>query len=472
MSKALVHAFSDPKNHRPVRVPSFPSVNKTAVVGFEHTQTAGIGAGTGTRFVLTRSPTAPLWRDYNVGASAYMSHNLAAAGSDWSSLALLDISESWTSFITSTVTAVGEVTATQYIIGTDGNFDYAYLPQSCTPLCAITFGAGTHLTASAFLDIVYYRKGSEFTDRVKLTRTGNTAQVPTDTSVPAAASWWRPGLLRLIDETNGVNQTFSLVNMGIGFRNETATTKAGMFPVTVAPEFGVSHEPYGSTRLTAVSVCLTNVTREFDKEGWVTGYRMPWASLNSFLASEARMPTVDSLSRYAGPMAKGVYTFLPPDSASADFRRYHSDTLESGTVSKPLFNLLDSEYNHLMFLNDLDATDATTIGITLNWSVEFLTTSVLFPTTITSYGMEDLYAASRACARMLYFHENPSHVGFMLAAANKALSMAMPAVKNIGAAALKAAKDAAAQEVRKLVNGKGKNRRRRPPPKAGQKIKG
>lgn len=451
MSKALVHAFSDPKNHKPVRIPSFPGVNRTAVVGLEQTTTHSLGSGSKKRFILTRSPTAPLWVDTDISPTAHSTHVLKPSGSDWDSLLLLDIRDSWTGFISDTTTDITSSTAFSYIIGTDGQNDYAYLPQGCVPFCHIALTSGTHATASCFLDIIYYRKGSEFTDRVKLNRGGNVCTFPDSEKVPANVSWWRPGLLRLIDETNGVEQTFGVTVFNVGFCNTASSTRTAPLPLFVAPEFKTSRTPYGATRLTAVSVCLTNVTREFDKEGWATGYRIPTSALNPFLAMESVLPTVDSLCRYSGPLSKGVYTFVPPDDRSREFRRYHTDIVEEGTIAKPLFHLEDSEFSHIFFLADLDASDVTTIGVTLNWTIEFLTTSVLFPSAITPYTMDQMYEASRACAQMKYFHENPSHVSFMLAAANKALALAAPIVKNVGKAALNAAKQAAVKEVRKLV---------------------
>jgi len=93
-------------------------------------------------------------------------------------------------------------------------------------------------------------------------------------------------------------------------------------PTSVNPEFYNSVAPFRSTRLNASALLLTNVTKVLNKEGTVESSRVIFNPDSGRTFMNADVPTVSTSNpetRYFGALEKGAYTFTAPDQESLVF---------------------------------------------------------------------------------------------------------------------------------------------------------
>jgi hypothetical protein len=247
--------------------------------------------------------------------------------------------------------------------------------------------------------------------------------------------------------------TTILSNNANGLISPVDVCRSVLYPISKPVEAAATIVPWKSVRSTAVGALFSNVTAVLNKEGTIKAARVS-AETTCVLASSSFGVAIDKVypkDRYFGPMENGLYTFTLPDSGSELYR----DTLQNSTsqilpvwvaINRPpaVFDLDKLAYANLIVFTDVGASD-TTLAITVDRHIEFRSSSVLFPLGYSACPLETYHAAQMALVQLGVFFENPAHLGLIGAAVATAIRAVapyvMPAVKQVGKAALMAAGD-------------------------------
>lgn len=426
----LVQTIAVPHDHRPQRVPSFPNLERTAVVNFTTTQTIGFTAGTTTPALMVRHPAYPLWVPRPVGSAS----------------TALSVGYSGT-LVSANFSAVGDVAVLPqtwadgcFTVGSATDLDVSSYPLGMTANGAqwvsglsVSGGApqiGFSGTGSYNLTVFY-----ETWDGQEIQQYSTTFLWAAPNGAVAVSNavgrWFRP--LRIFATAVTTAGVISSIHCGItsGGTLYVPTNAAATFllPLASPAEYRASSVQYASTRSTAVGALFSNVTAVMQKEGTVAAIRVPRAngaiwSNSAFANLQASVPAIE---RYFGPLEKGLYAFTLPDSSTEVFRDCLSDLSYNGGLL-PTFALDGFEYATLIQFSDLDATAGTNLAVTLDNHLEFRCSSMLFPLGFSSISLENYHLAQMALVKMGVFFENPIHLAAISRMAMSALRSVAPIV--------------------------------------------
>lgn len=218
----------------------------------------------------------------------------------------------------------------------------------------------------------------------------------------------------------------------------TAGTKA-LFPAYDPPQIETSKAPYHSTRVSSLAVLVTNVSRVQQKQGTIIGARFSATTPAFWGCVPEDVNNVHPASRYFGACENGSYIVVPPTQDSEIFSDsvMHSETLVSLTdntgytgksdyVWRPivLFDT-DDPFLALFISEDLTSGYETVMAYTVDIHLEFRTSSPLFQVGISAVPLEEYHRSQLIVAQAGYFYENATHW--------------LDLAKKIGSLALKAA---------------------------------
>ncbi len=396
-AEVFARAISLPRDAKPMRLPTYPNLERTAVLGFERAFTMDVGRSgysDFSRVSLLRCPSATLWVDTYVSTYLIASEVVGAA---------LDDDHNDVPFYACAISAGAMPFAT------DGAYTYALCPSNTTnttyPLYVEIVGGNADVTFSFTADGVTWNNVTQAL--VNLTATsllvpgGHWFRI---TTIDTAA----PGLHRLIFGNDTVSPTNSWVYL---------------LPAGAPLEADSSSIPYSDSRCTANAVLFSNVSKVLNKEGTVQCARLvsrgsvqPWGYVPAILSA------VHPAERYFGALELGCYSFT---FASSESEKFH-DTLIlmtqiltwdgvlgtitfGGALNRPMVDLSVSTTFNAIVLKDPDLTTTSTMAVTNNYHLEFRTTSTLFNLGFNSMPLEAYHAAMVALLRMGCFFENPTH---------------------------------------------------------------
>ncbi len=461
-SGAIAQTIAVPHEHPPLRMPSFPNLERTAVVPLVNTGTVAVTASSTLELTLLRSATFPLWG--RITEPAVVSNYWSSSGSEMFGplINLQDVVEivanPWTS------NGAGST-------GVGGTYIGRY------PLCVLDDGrafvrsAGTygtmlqiHTSATAVdvgntlaITVTFETYDGQETRVVNETFTHgaatHTLYIPAAGMLNCAPDikdlFWRPVRIVLSGLSSGAGATqpgvVTAVLVGLcsggtfGNPNLGASPVDWFGPLFEPPEYSANPSVYASMRSTAVALLLSNVTAVLNKEGTVQAARLPRSRTNKYYTTGSHgtfIATASPQERYWGPLEKGLYTFTMPDSSSETFRDYSNDLL-TGTRCA-IFRPDAFDYVTLISMADLGGTD-TTMAYTLDRHAEFRTSSPLFPTGFSVITLESYHLAQMALAKQGAFYENPVHLSAITSLLRGAVTRLAPVVMPHVANAAKAA---------------------------------
>jgi len=475
---SLAQVVAIPADHSPVRMPTFPALERTSQLQFKDTGTVAVTAAGTTCGFLCRDPAMPLWMTqslFGTTATAWSWFYQAYSGATTTqanivaSIACADPDEVY--MITS---AVGPAVAP--LIRFNG-VNYFYYPSGL--LGNTTAPAGTpnfsvQITtdiASApgrvEIDIELISIGQtveEVTLRNGMTGTNLTStatsvgfSINTGALVSAGIRLDRFVGFRLTEVRFTATAAGSVVSsICVGFSSDYSSTPSStavplsgpaagnaasvLWPVFGPTDYNVSMLPWRGTRATAIGVLFSNVSTVMSKEGVVNAGRVSTEAINIFdnTMYSANISTVHPKDRYFGAMENGLYTFTLPDSGSEVYR----DCATNVAIVAPLpavyvspknirafcFDLSHIGYANLFQFTDIDSANATTLAVQLDRHIEFRNTSAIFPVGFSSVQLETYHAAQMALVRLGVFFENPSHWSTIASLVKKAVGAVAPIV--------------------------------------------
>lgn len=436
----LARQIALPHEHAPLRYPSFPALERTALMGFSQVGTWAISTGTSdqNKFMLARQAAFPFWTSPSVSGTTYIVGYNAYSQVNYAELVSApEVSPSLGYYYTGGTVAStfapgiagGTPTTCGYpILGVDSSvtMPYVYVPENSN--CYLVVGQQTAVVnaCAARVSMACWTAPGEENYTTYATCSilaGNQSAMNFIGGLAGGkGTWVRPIGIEIagtIAEIRGAwNITFVVVS-GTAVHAPSVSTQ-GTVTVTPAanfilqPAFGPSEYansiiPWQSTRTTAAAVCLTNVTQVLNKGGTVLAARVNPANINPFsnLASPSYVSTLHPAEKSFLALETGMYTYAPPSTDLAEFWDYTGSTL---TTPPPVYRLDNSSMVTLGFLQNAVV---ETMAFNMDWHIEFRTSSALFPIGISTMTLESLHYAQLALHEAGFFFENPSHKGIL-----------------------------------------------------------
>lgn len=441
----LARQIALPGEHAPLRFPSFPALERTAVMGFNQPATLPLPANVSTKMVVTRQSTYPVWADFTTNYCYAVDYNCYPVTANTiyqdHELPFKDTISSWavdTRLATVNQPGLGGLTkqSTWPIFGKDvAGVEYVYVPAGSNVQIVVN-GNSKCSPAQAFT-LSYELWSSPGENGVTGTIPGTVLNDFTGAMVSTpfvVNGWMRPTMLSLGASTTGAGNPVSWCATIIVSTYDTVTytasgSTAGLvnfsglspdrcfFPLVQPVEFSNSALPWYASRTTAAAMLGTNVTQVLNKSGTVLAGRVSPAIQSMFSVSSTYVNGLHPAEKAFLPLETGVYTYCPPSTDLVFFGDYTLNT-SGGAPSAPLFRLDNDSLYNVIFLTPGGADES--LAITSTWHLEFRTSSALFQIGLSAMTLESLHQAQLVLAESGYFFENPKHDGLL----NKVISSA------------------------------------------------
>lgn len=461
----LARAIALPAEHEPQRFPSFPALERTAIMGFNQPSSLTVPASSTVKILLARQAGFPVWADQVVvgGAYSYYYNSEAFAGAATTAVVGLEsapcnyqLGNPAAGTSAFGVSSGGNPPVNYPIFGIDletGPMPYFYVPPGYNTYCVVANGYNgncgpitQNLTFTVNCDVWTApgeNKLAAFPGTALAANVGGSsaAQLLSGTG----GFWVRP---RDIQMTVAAAVSFTRVTVGFLVVNGTAvytpsTTTFGSFavttaslrallPLTVSSEFANSKLPWYSARTTAASLLMTNVTQVLNKAGTVLCGRTSPNVISPFEVQSTYIAGLHPAEKAWLPLETGMYTFCPPSSDLANFWDYTLPTsvINTTTAGAPVYRLDNDSMVNVAFAT-AGAVDET-FAVTSTWHLEFRTSSALFPIALSGMTLETLHQAQLALAAAGFFFDNPDHKAILnavLSGVNKVAPAAMAAIR-------------------------------------------
>lgn len=458
----LARVIALPSEFAPVRFPSFPALERTAVMGFNQPATLSIPANTSVKVGLARQAAWPVWADQELsGTCASISFQLQnnPASGTIDKMPLNPAPVRWT---------VGNAALNAYgpsvqssnasnisypILGVDdatGMIPWIYIPPGGRGYFTVWNVSGA-TTAAATNCRVWYdiwnSPGQVESQYVDFTSVAGNVGVGGVAAQALTGLWWRP---THVDSVVGAAQNFNwnavnamVVNGGTaayspsaanaGSWTVTPASNVAFYPLVQPSEFANSTLPWYSTRVTASAVLATNVTQVLNKAGTVLGGRIAPEVANMWAVTSSYINGLHPAEKAWLPLETGAYSYVPPSTDMVQFWDYTMNTSNVNIQSNncPVYRLDNRALVNVMYLTASSAIE--TMAITASWHLEFRTSSALFQIALSGLPIETLHQAQLALATAGFFFDNPDHKAILQRVVNAAHSMAPVGLKVVKA---------------------------------------
>lgn len=468
-SNQLYTTMVYPAKRQPVRLPTFPSVSRTAVLDLSAPLRVSVGSNN-TRMFLCPQANYPAFLDYTFASqyayAACVGYGVKnGSGFGPGDLATPDISSTLaygTGFATTwdatqkKVTTVGLPTITGSstfadpafvapIIGTDetiGGPPFVYSP--CDGLTGtqivVQFNGGMSAT-SVSLELDYWISPGEFR-RISTNPVvgGSNWQVffaGLDLNLPSGPCWVRPVSVNCGGQpANGcppvvhlfvtsAMSSFSIAPTTTATYTATVTAASPSYafmPLPTPVDFFTTSAPFQNTRVTATALALENVTKVLNKEGTIMCGRLQPSNTDPFKFTAGSLALLHPEEKCQLPMERGLYTYCAPANSFDRFKDYayplnfnKSSTVTLSNV--PTFDLsFDGLYNCMVFQ---DPDGGTLLSAVVDYHLEFRSTSVLWPLSIATSSVESLHSAVQRMARGPFFSPHRDSARLLLSPASQ-----------------------------------------------------
>lgn len=460
--EAMAQAIALPHDYRPRRYPSFPAIERTAVAGFNiPRQVAFPTDKTELKVGLFRDAAWPCFISQDIeswlqivsygawdaeGASQIVSTNDVSFQVAPTPTYATVVNNPNATTTKVKITGAVEPPWKYPIIGGHQDKTYTYWPAS-TKLYAVlrTTSHATSGSMNVHLDVEVWREanrvtGVEFSGVQLLTTNLGTLFGPLTAT---KNSWVRPAAIQVRNFAGAITigefDVDLIVTSGIVTYTPSATDAGtvavsnvltyGFLPLAPVPEFDVTERPWASTRTTAASVLITNVTKVMDKEGTALAGRLQNTYESAWNFDASSLAVLHPAEKAMLALETGFYTYSPP---SADMAQYydHTCTLEDGSIL-PRFRLDNPALVNCVILTDSDPTTHSSFAINVDWHIEFRNNSTLFQIGMSGMTLEAYHQALLVLAQYGYFFANETHRSILGKIIHTVRKMGMPIVKAI-----------------------------------------
>jgi len=454
----LAKAIALPHEHAPQRFPSFPALERTAVMGFSVPTNWVTGSGTtSNKFMLARQAVYPLWGDimttsswaYSITYAPAFAGNVTAEttfgpnvqfptiGNVTASLEQVGISGTNSSLVTTPVMGFDQGTGPSPWI-------YAPINSSITIYLGTVTQNSNANGSSAYLSLQIWTAPGEYTTRsvgiTKQTVTTNYGEGYATTNPPALVTssaatggiWIRPALYEVTDATRmitvkgativvssfiaGPAFTWSNAQQGTMTVSGSANNPVHL-PLVIAPEINTSPLPWQACRTTAASVLLTNTTQVLNKAGTFLGGRISPAVTNPFLVPRSYIANLHPAEKQQLCAEEGFYTYSPPSTDLANFWDHtpvigptYPGSIDVTTAMPPFYRLDNDALVNIVYFDD---SVAANFSVTVDWHIEFRTSSALWQIAVSTMPLETLHSAQLLLHGVGYFFSNKWHLTLM-----------------------------------------------------------
>lgn len=437
--KQMAQSIALPGKFAPVRYPSFPALERTAVMSFNATTSLTANSGT-TKVLLTRQAAYPFWAEQTaVGCLGYGVVWLGQQKAPVAGAAVVEPIPGPYRHISQGVayTATQETFGVSYSGGTPLSYPGNY------PIIGIDQQVGgtefIYVPANSTLFIVLARMVSgvwsgNFTLEL-WDSPGQHAQLYSSTFTsagsfsvsPVGMSWPTNYWIRInsVSATlDGTNHEQFRMGLFVGSGTVTytgSTTTMGTFALSASAsgnfllpragptEFANSKLPWYSARTTAAAVLLTNTTKVMNKEGNVLWGRISPSVQNVWSVDSTYINTLHPAEKAFLPLECGTYSYCPPSTDMASFWDYSTNS--AFALAVPVFRLDNDSMTNVGFLSDPDG--ATNLAMSVDWHIEFRTSSTLFQIGLSTAPIEALHSAQLALVQSGFFFDNFDHVAII-----------------------------------------------------------
>lgn len=439
--ESLAKQIALPAENKPNRFPSFPALERTALMGFTQPATLEIPVGMDTKVLIARQATYPVWGQIKSNADVYLAQwqcvqtqsTQASGGRDTTILDQV------------TATAVGSRTASVGLAGVVGGAatfvwpimgedltgspnPYLYIPENWNLYFVANFSVVTPNTGSIAITYEEWtapgqNKSSDIRvafasgvtgcmSTASTTASGGRWVRPINCDYSSASVWAAPNIPSVSVTLVAVAGTgvYSTSGANAGTITVTGADTRGLLPLVYPTEFVNSQLPWMSTRLTAVGALFTNVTQVLNKGGTVMAGRINPATYNPFSVSKAVINTLHPAEKAFLALETGLYTYCPPSTDMAEFWDYVLNT-SNGAAGVPVYRLDNAALTNIAFFTPGSVAEA--MAVNASWHMEFRTTSALFQVGMSGLTLESLHQAQLSLSKVGFFFENPNYVGIL-----------------------------------------------------------
>lgn len=429
-------AMALPHEYTATRFPSFPALERTAVMGFNVPKSIAASFPI-TKCMLMRQATYPLWFMQNT-SSAYTvnysrGYDLASIGSNITNFT--EAPASWS--IGSQLGTVGSSGRPSVSGGgaVSGNLGYPLfgydagtgpLPWIYAPAgwrIIMTISGATAINGSPHeLDYEVWSSPGECGKTLQGIVTGSAGSMQMYGAIDSCPDnyWIRPKSLSYngsaaeymgwysvtITNATSTNYIYTTTPYAAQLGLGVAGTTPAFLPIAPPPEFGNSTLPYMSTRLTACAALFTNVTKVMNKEGSILAGRLNPAVTNAWTAADTDIVNLHPAEKQLLGMETGFYTYCPPSTDLAAFWDYTLDT-SNGAGNCPVVRLDNGALVNYFSLADPDS--GSSFAVNLDWHIEFRSTSTLWELGMSSMTLESFHQAQLALVAAGFFFNNEDH---------------------------------------------------------------
>ncbi len=447
--RALVGLASQialPHEVTPQRFPSFPALERTAVMGFTALSTLPLPASTPIKVMLSRQAAFPAWAEQvttsawltsyatdtgNVGGLA--ADKMASSGpvSGWAANKAVNSPPG-----TSQLIIVGTNAVSYAPLGADDRLNasipFTYVPAG-SRMNFIVCGALT-ATQDVEFTVAYERwvapgEATYYSAHSGTILLGNFGGKDVVTAAFPVSMWIRPTHISLNSAAALSSTTYSIQvavasgsgagviaytasALSAGIITLTPTAVQTLLPLVVPAEFSNSVLPWSTTRTTACAFLGTNVSQVLNKAGTVLAGRISPSVTDPFNVTSAYISTLHPAEKAFLPLETGVYTYCPPSTDLSTFLDYTSAQGTGAgpyqaTTSLPMYHLGNDSLVNIMFITA--GSVAESLACTVDWHIEFRTSSALFQIGLSTIPIEVLHTAQISLASVGYFFENVRH---------------------------------------------------------------
>lgn len=468
MAQQIAKAIACPGKVAPMRFPSFPALERTAVMGFNASIPYSIGAGD-TQVFLSRSATFPIWGEqamtgntstYGVGYEFTSTEGVATT--ELQNPTVIDTSGVWwgsnqSGVALPTRTAPGSGIK-RAILGIDGattDLPFIYAPKDSYLMMSMgKLGVNWEATIT-FESWVAPGDVQNYGTVFKLTSGGVDAS-GSATHKLTTNVWLRlKGLSLELAGTAGVGVT-PVVAVGVSVSSVSAPVFSNsgsygswsfpavgssrfLLPLTFSPEYSNSIIPWQSTRLNSVAALFTNTTKVLNKEGTVLWGRVSPARYNPWRTAKTDIDQLHPAEKCFMNLEQGAYVYNPPSTDLADFHNYtyrsYYGTGNGDNDNQPVYRLDSTAYVVQGFFNDPDGD--SNFAINCDYHLEFRNSSTLFQIGVASSPLECLHTAQLGLLKAGFFFNNMDHIAVIskiisaLGSLHPLLSVAAPIASGI-----------------------------------------
>lgn len=443
---ALEQAISLPHEYAPMRYPSFPALERTAVMSFNIPKALAFPTGaTSMKGALFRQAAFPFWCEQTISNFGQM---VTHGALDFNGAVSLIASTSVTFPLgEAALCTIGARPASTAAVGMSGNMPqaweypllgmhnsqiYTYVPAGST--FSFVYSTDSKSTSVDMACSVAYEiwtsKSNQIPIETSVTHILGTNLGAMSTPVVAAYNFWmRPvsltfrasaaatiGEMQVEVVVSSGTPTYTASTVTRGLVGLTSTPATLFVPFAGPPEFDVTERPWRDTRTTASALLLTNVTKVLNKEGTVLAGRLQNVSDGAWTFTSDTLAQLHPAEKAMLALETGFYTYCPPSTDLANFYDYtYSNAIYAGSFfaasnpTIPIFNLDNDSYANCFVLTDSDAATPSTFAANVDWHIEFRNNSTLFPIGMSGITLEAFHQAILNLVSHGFFFCNNKH---------------------------------------------------------------